>query len=624
VDPDAILDGLDPSQREAVTSGAAPLCILAGAGSGKTRVLTRRIAWRVATGGADPQRILALTFTRKAAGELTARLAGLGLRDRVAAGTFHAVAYAQLRRRWADGGTAPPTLLERKGRILAACGADTQADLGSLAGEIEWAKARLVVPERYVEEAARAGRHPATPPATVAELFERYEQEKQRRRLVDFDDLLALCLRALEADDGFAAAQRWRFRHLFVDEFQDVNPLQHRLLEAWRGDRPDLCVVGDPNQAIYAWNGADAGFLVGFLDAHPTGDVVRLDHSHRSTPQILSAAAALLDRPQAVRATRPDGPAPAINGFPDERAEAAGVARQLRDLHGGVTAWSSMAVLTRTHAQAAVIAAALTAAAIPHRLRDQRLANRSDVRDGLAELEAGGRARPLAAALLDVRDEVVAPLAQELLAVEPAATVEAFLEWVATADDAPRRAGRDAVDVCTFHAAKGLEWPVVFVAGVERGLVPIGHAATLEAQAEERRLFYVALTRATRVLRCTWAQERTFGSRPMPRERSPFLDAVEAAAAAVGVDAPVSPPPPVLPARAPSPVLTALRAWRSAAARAAGVPPTIVFRDDTLAALVEARPRHQAELVELPGIGPIKAARYGDDLLAVLAAAEAS
>jgi len=266
---EVLLDGLTDAQRAAVTCDGAPLCILAGAGSGKTRVLTTRIAWRVATGSADARHVLALTFTRKAAGELRRRLGGLGVRDGVAAGTFHAIAYAQLRRRWADQGVQAPTLLERKAGLLARLAGprstgDAAVQPADLAAEIEWAKARLIAPAQYEAAALGAGRTPPIPTPSMATLYERYEQEKRSRGLVDFDDLLVRCVEAMHADAEMAAAVRWQHRHLFVDEFQDVNPAQAALLAAWRGSSSDLCVVGDPNQAIYAWNGAEPSFLVDF------------------------------------------------------------------------------------------------------------------------------------------------------------------------------------------------------------------------------------------------------------------------------------------------------------------------------------------------------------------------
>ena len=326
MDPEALLEGLDDAQRAAVTSSAMPLVVLAPAGSGKTRVLTRRIAHRVATGAADPRHVLALTFTRKAAGELDDRLRRLGLRGDTTTGTFHAVAWGALRTRWADQGRTPsPCSTARAGCSPswrpAIPGKDKRSVAADLATEIEWAKARMVTPDDYADAVVRAGRRPTLKPDLVAEAYAAYEARKQRGGLVDFDDLLALVARALEEDDRFAAAQRWRYRHLFVDELQDVNPLQFRLLEAWRGDRYDVTAVGDPQQAIYGWNGADAGFL---LDIHrwwPPAEVIELERSYRSTPQILDGAASVLrgarQAARTVTSTRADGRSAAPAGPPD-------------------------------------------------------------------------------------------------------------------------------------------------------------------------------------------------------------------------------------------------------------------------------------------------------------------
>ncbi|MBO0886587.1 MAG: ATP-dependent helicase, partial [Acidimicrobiales bacterium] len=379
-----LLEGLDEAQRHAVTVDAAPLCVLAGAGSGKTRVVSRRIAWRVANGSATGRHVLALTFTRKAAGELRERLAGLGVRDQVAAGTFHALAYAQLRRWWADRGRTAPVLLDRKGALLhrllgsspAARGEATASSvLGPLATEIEWAKARLLRPDSYADAAVGAGRRPPIAPSAVAELYARYETEKRRRGLVDFDDLLVVLAEAMEAEEELAAAQRWRFRHLFVDEFQDVNPAQWRLLSCWLGDRTDLCVVGDPNQAIYGWNGADPAMLTTFARRWPGATVVRLDANYRSSPQVLSVAGAVLSPdvgpaagPTLLRPHRPDGPVPEVVSYDSDRAEAAGIARRLRHARPPGSAWARLAVLARTNAQLVLVEEALAAARIPCRV----------------------------------------------------------------------------------------------------------------------------------------------------------------------------------------------------------------------------------------------------------------
>ncbi|MHB8671838.1 MAG: UvrD-helicase domain-containing protein, partial [Acidimicrobiales bacterium] len=683
-----LLADLNPAQRQAVTTDAAPLCILAGAGSGKTRVLTRRIAWRIAQGRADPRHVLAITFTRKAAGELRARLATMGVRDGVAASTFHAIAYAQLRRRWSDQGRVPPAILERKARLLVPLlprqGAASALQIADVASEIEWAKARRVPPDAYEDAVAAAGRKSPLPPGQIAALFSRYEAEKRRRGLVDFDDLLAACADAMETDPEFAAGQRWRFRHFFVDEFQDVNPAQLHLLDLWRHDRLDLCVVGDPNQAIYSWNGADAGYLVGFKDHFPGASVVRLEDNYRSSPQILAVAHAVLGGgPRATRPLRsnsPDGPAPTSTRHPTDRDEARDVARALRDHHGPQTPWCHLAVLTRTNAQLLLFEEALRAGGIPHRVRGGGFLDQPEVRAALADMRRLPPGIPLSSALADLLElagagtdgadgggadgggaapldgpaaerrrqlEGLLRLAQEHSAADPAATVSGFLSWLAATvrGDEPDTGG-DVVTLSTFHGSKGLEWPVVFLPGMERGLVPIGHADTTEARAVERRLLHVAVTRARCELHCSWAERRTFGTRTSTRSPSPYLEVVEAVAkaleagevdwhrflednraslraardAAQGRGRSRRNGPGIEVGRQADPaVYDALKAWRAAAARASGVPAFVIFHDTTLAAVAEAKPRDRSSLLALPGMGPVKVERYGEEMLAVVA-----
>ena len=680
VDTDALLEGLNTEQRLAVTSTSSPLCILAGAGSGKTRVLTRRIAYRAATGDLDPRHVLALTFTRKAAGELTTRLRSLGLREQVAAGTFHSVAYAQLRTRWAERDITPPQLMTRKaGFVVGLLTGTERATPGiDFVTEIEWAKARMVEPESYPAAAEAAGRRPPISFDATAAVFARYEHERRARRLIDFDDMLRVCQRDLLADSAFADSQRWRFAHLFVDEFQDVNPLQHALLEAWRGDRPDLCIVGDPNQAIYSWNGADPDLLRTFSQRFPEGETIRLRDNYRSSPQILAAANALLvggrgvDHDGTQTATRPDGAVPGIRQLPDERAEAAAIARAARDRHGPGTRWSAQAVLVRTNAQLPVIAEALGAADIPFRVRGATpLLDQPEIKAALADLRR--TPRPFTEAIHDLAlslggdDEsesdraaerranldALVQLAHDYGAVESPPTVPGFLQWLSatTRADQPDPSG-DAVELLTFHAAKGLEWPIVHLAGLEQGFVPIGHARTPAAWAEERRLFYVAATRAERELLCTWASTRTFGERSVPRDRSEFLDTFAAACDALeagldpvavgnGATVPERPSTSTRPTRArtnPRPsggrrragaypdsldasdhrLFDALRAWRAERAKSADVPAFVVCNDHTLAEITLRRPTTPVELLGVNGMGDVKVSRFGDEILAIV------
>jgi DNA helicase-2/ATP-dependent DNA helicase PcrA len=571
VAPDPLLAGLDEFQLAAVTSPAAPLAILAPAGSGKTRVLTRRIAWRAREGDLDPRRVLAVTFTRKAAGELAQRLRRLGVDGDVTAGTFHSLALAQLRKRAEETGREPPKVLDRKsrvlGRLLDVRGPRAGLAITEVASEIEWAKARMITPERFVDAALRAQRKLPRGADELADLYARYEHEKRRRRLVDFDDLLWWCAHFIETEAAFADSQRWRFRHFFVDEFQDASPLSVRLVAAWVGDRRDLCVVGDTAQAIYGFAGADAGFLDEFDRHFPGGERIELQYNYRSTPQVVRAAAAVLGRAtRGTTAVRADGAVPTLVSYADDEAEAAGVGARLRDARARGLRWSDMAVLFRTNGQSAVFERVFDRMAVPYALSaserflarpaaqavlerldlTERAAPRRPLRDHLSDLaawadddEPDDEQREVAATLVALGDEY--------LATEGGAgTLAGFLAWadVATSGDGAfvtsggggggvgggGGGGRgDRVALLTFHKAKGLEWPLVCVTGLEAGFVPISYATSDAELAEERRLLHVALSRAHDELHLSFARLRTFGERASERQRSPWVDAPAAA-----------------------------------------------------------------------------------------------
>ncbi len=689
-----LLDGLNNQQRLAVESTAAPLCILAGAGSGKTRVLTRRIAYRIEQGSADASHTLALTFTRKAAEELTKRLGELGVRERVAAGTFHSIAYAQLRQWWADTGQRAPQLTESKMRLVAPLlGAKRNVvQPVDVVSEIEWAKARLLTPDTYPAAVAELGRKPPLGVDDMAALYRRYENDKTRKGIVDFDDLLVMCVRALETDREFAARQRWRFRHLFVDEFQDVNPAQHRLLEGWLGlgefgdvgpgEAIDLCVVGDPNQAIYAWNGADPTFLTEFRSRHTNAQIVRLEDNYRSTPEILTVADAVLgpgpreSRP--LNPNRPSGPVPTVASYASDLEEAKAIARAIRDRHSSRTLWKNMAVLTRTNAQGLLFEEAFRAAGIPHRVRGgATFLNQSAVKEALNDLRRLPSDLPFASRIADIEEmaadaartgttgpegvneraaqlEGLVRLGMEFLGADPTGTTTAFLQWlsgvITSRNDEPDRT-TNVVEIATFHRAKGLEWPIVFLAGLERGFVPIGQASDQTGWDEERRLLYVAVTRAERELHCSWAKTRTFGSRTTSRNESPWLSNIDAAresldkpengdwrtilklnrerlaaAKAAGVPgirgtkrATIG-----LGTNADPAVFEALKKWRAETARQTGVPAFVICHDTTLAAVAEATPVDNEALRSIAGFGQVKVDRYGDGVLAVLRQCRAS
>jgi DNA helicase-2/ATP-dependent DNA helicase PcrA len=626
VDPDRLIEGLDPAQRTAVTTPSPLLAVIASAGSGKTSVLTRRVAYRIATGRADPQHSMVLTFTRQAASELRRRLRGLGLRDQIAAGTFHAMALGMLRQHWADRGRPTPGIVSDRARFVAeALGRRSPGRASEVASEIDWARARLVTPERYAAAARAARRRTSLAPGDVAQVYADYERLKRRRGVVDLDDLLSLVLAAADDDPGFRAAMAWKVRHLYVDEAQDLNPLQAQVLELWRAERDDLTLVGDPAQAIYSFNGADPGLLLDVGDRFAGIEILRLDTNYRCTPEVVAAGRHVLSciaEPPPVRSARPEGAPVTVLRFPDETAEAAGIAALVRTLRPPGGQWSSIAVLARTNAQLPPILAELHRRRVPARLGSQRLP------PGLADAVAEAAARSSPQALVAWAHDVLhTPLDASdvsddrrrvaLAVVEFADSVggdgRAFAAWVRAAtpftDDHD-----DAVELVTFHSAKGREWARVVVCGADEGLVPHGSATSPDQQAEEARLAYVAFTRAADQLVITGADRR--GDRDT--RPSPYLDGLP-------TSAPVAPPPGLPrtpPAPSHDPVLDAMHAWRSAAARAAGVAPGLVLPDAVLMAIAAQRPTSIDELADVPGVGRLMANRFGPRLLEVLRAAQ--
>lgn len=622
-DADTLLSGLDPAQRAAVTSPEPLVAVLAGAGSGKTTVLARRIAHRVATGSASASHAVAITFTREAAAELRRRLRRLGLRDQVTAGTFHATAFGLLRQHWADRGRRAPTVVAERTRLVAEAATSSTARraIREIVGEIDWATARLVSPEHYPEQARARHRRTHVPADVVAQVFADYQRLKVKRGVIDLDDLLSLCLAAGRDDSSFVDVVRWRFRHLHVDEAQDLNPLQLAVLDQWSGPRPDLFLVGDPCQAIYGWNGADPAALTEVHTRFPGVAIVRLDTNYRSTPQVVAAGRHVLrgsGLADDLVSGRPDGPRVRIVGYPDAAHEAAGVASLVRQLRLPGARWSSVAVLARTNAVAAQLADALEAANIPVRTRTRR-----DPLDAvLAEAGAQTSHHLLAAWAATVADEAsgeidethhrVAAAVDTFIDVTGGGDGRTFVSWVKlTGALGDTSATTDAVEVLTFHAAKGREWPAVVVSGFEVGLVPHAGALGDAARAEEARLAYVAVTRGAEQVVVTHATERD----GRPTGPSPLLDGLD-----VGDEPVTAPPARLVPARpVVEPVLAALDEWRAGAARAAAVPPTVVCGDQALRRLAAARPTSVEAVADV--LGPLAAQRFGPRIVEVVAAA---
>jgi DNA helicase-2/ATP-dependent DNA helicase PcrA len=594
--PEAVLAALDPEQREVALAARGPVCVIAGAGTGKTRAIAHRIAYAVRTGVVNPAHVLAVTFTTRAAGELRGRLralggAGDGL-DRVVARTFHSAALRQLTHFWPRTvGGRPPSLLDSKLSLLSQAARDCRvqaslAELRDVASEIEWCKVTQVPPEDYARASAKAGRTPPLPAAAVASLYGGYERLRRGRHLVDFESMLELTA-AILAEHPLAAAQvRDRYRYFLVDEYQDVNPLQKLLLDAWLGDRDDICVVGDPRQTIYSFTGATSAYLTGFTAEYPHANVVRLVRNYRSTPEVVTLANRMTGavggrrdsagsgrRPAAGRGkpTRPQalpgpplfsqrehGPAPEFAEYEDEGIEAAvTAARAGRFIAGGVPA-RQIAVLVRTNAQTERFEGAFAEAGVPCQVRGaERFFDRPEVRQAMGLLRAAAKsARPATeeGAVAEARHilaslgmtpqpppgrgaardrweslAALAQLAEDRCAADPVAglaEVVAELMRRAAIEHAPEL---ESVTVASLHAAKGLEWDVVFLPGLTEGSLPIVHAETEEAIAEELRLLYVGITRARRHVLLSWPLARS-GSSRTARRPSRFLEGLVSAA----------------------------------------------------------------------------------------------
>jgi DNA helicase-2/ATP-dependent DNA helicase PcrA len=651
-----VIAALDEEQRSAVLATRGPVCILAGAGTGKTRTITHRIAYGVLTGAVQPDHVLAVTFTARAAGELRGRLRGLGV-ERVQARTFHAAALRQLTYFWPRvAGGEMPRLVESKFSLVGNAASRTRLrpsgpELRDLVSEIEWAKARLVTPASYEAAAAALHREPPFEPETVAEVFATYEELKRRGGQLDFDDLLGLTAVAIEDHEDVADEVRARYRHFVVDEYQDVSPLQQRLLDAWAGDRDDVCVVGDDDQTIYSFTGASREYLLGFPSRYPEATVVRLVRDYRSTPQVVGLANRVLAGGKRLVAQRPDGPDPVFSAHDDEPAEAAEVARRCAALIASGVPAGEIAVLYRINAQSEVYEAALASAGVPYVVRGgERYFDRPEVREAMVALrvaardavpgEAGALADEVRVALGAigwtpeepaaragaVRDRwealnALAGLAEEAAArASGAPTLGEFvaeLEQRAADQHVPSVAG---VTLASLHAAKGLEWDAVFLVGLVDGTLPIQHAVTPAEVEEERRLLYVGVTRAREHLHVSWAYARAAGGR-RTRRVSRFLEGIVPAAARPAPKPAKAARDAALESLGPDEraLFDRLRDWRRERAAGLGQPAYCVFTDATLTAISKARPAAVADLAGLPGVGATKLDKFGHEVLALVA-----
>jgi DNA helicase-2/ATP-dependent DNA helicase PcrA len=601
VDP---LDGLNPEQRRAAEAVRGPVCILAGAGSGKTTTITRRIAQQVRTGAFAPQQVMAVTFTDKAAGELKSRLAALGVTG-VRASTFHAAALRQLRHFAPD---AVGRILPSKALALRQIANSLPAPFkfrpaGDLATEIEWAKNRRIGPERY------DGREPPIPLDLMQRVYREYERRKAAEGLTDFEDLLELAIRLFEQNDEARETFRAQYRAFTVDEVQDVNLLQETLLDLWLGDRDDLCVVGDDYQSIYGFTGASPDYLLAMPSRFPHATVVRLEENYRSTPQVLALANRLVPNlggaEKTLRAVRPDGPEPAVRPFATAEDEGAAIVAEIRACGAPL---EEIAILARTNARLTDFEELLHEAGLP--FQGASLLERDAARRLCRRLERSSdpAAEAVRAAALDagwtermpdklgereqVRQQDLARLVALASGFEGDASsfVTSLRERFAPGGD-----GAHGVHLLTLHRAKGLEFEAVFIPRLHERELPSKQAKTDDELAEERRLLYVGMTRAKRVLWLTWTGKR-----------SRFL-----AELGVTAHAPAE-------KRDWTPDAQRLREWRLERAKADDVPPYVVFHDSVLQAIAAAKPESLGELAQISGVGPAKLERYGADVLALI------
>lgn len=627
---DSLLAELNPEQQIAASATRGPVCILAGAGTGKTTTITHRIAHQVASGAFEPSQILAVTFTDKAAGELRARLARLGV-EGVVARTFHAAALAQLRGLSDD---PPEQLMSSKAPLLRQIGnklpgAYRFRSAGDLATEVEWAKNRRITPADYL---GALGEHePPLPVDLMQRVYGEYERRKADLGQLDFEDLLERTIQMFTRDARARERFRERYRAFTVDEFQDVNLLQQTLLDLWLGDRDDLCVVGDDYQSIYGFTGATPKYLLAVPQRFEHATTVTLERNYRSSPQVLALANRLSPRlggaPKKLEPTRPDGPEPSLRPWVDGADEARGLASWVRGLVGQGVALEEIAILYRRNASSEDYERALTDARIPYRVRGSAFLGRPAARrivrvlERATEADAAGAVEQAALADGwletpgdDLGDQEATRQADLTRLVELARGLEGPDRTVASflADLRARfaeQAEEGGVQLLTLHRAKGLEFDAVAIVRVEEGELPIRQAKTGTAADEERRLLYVGLTRAREHLLVTWHAAR---------KPSRFLAELGVAASRSKARARSARREPA--ADVPEPLLGALKKWRLERSRADGVPAYVVFHDATLEEIARTGPSSRAELAAISGIGPAKLERYADDVLAALSA----
>ncbi|MEA2682157.1 MAG: ATP-dependent helicase UvrD/PcrA [Chloroflexota bacterium] len=634
---DPIFEGLNPEQAEAVAKVRGPVVILAGAGSGKTTTVTRRIANQVLSDTFRPAEILAVTFTQRAAREMGERLDRLGVSG-VRARTFHSAALGLFRQYLGD----EREILPSKARILAPLASRLPpphkfVPVSDIAGEIERAKNRRVGPDRYIE--TLEGHEPVIAPHYMARVYADYERQRERLGMIDFEDLLAETARLFREAPDQLDRFRERVRAFTVDEYQDVNLLQQELLDVWGGDRDDICVVGDDYQSIYSFTGATPRYLLDFQARHPGAAVVKLVRNYRSSPQVIEVANRLTPNlggtEKQLLATRPAGPEVVMQRLMTPPGEVDWILQQVRTLLTAGVAPEEIAVLYRLNAMSEELEEELSAGHIPYQVKGGAFLRRPAARDLLARLRRPRSEEVAAAVEVAAREVGWNPRATGTADSEEATRQQDLTRLVRLAedhrgdggvrgflDDLQRRFSADdaghGIQLLTYHRAKGLEFDAVFLPRLNSSEMPDRRAKSAEALTEERRLFYVGLTRARKYLFLSWAPKNSRG------RRSVFLDEVGARGSSVALGT----RDPAAFGRAPggnlSPeaeeLVKQLRSWRLDRSRADALPAYVILHDSALEAIARSMPSSEGDLLDVPGVGPRKYERYGEDILAIVAA----
>ncbi|MGO3328391.1 ATP-dependent helicase [Gordonia sp. (in: high G+C Gram-positive bacteria)] len=651
------LAGLDPEQLAAVTAPRGPVCVLAGAGTGKTRTITRRIAHLIESGQVNPSQVLAVTFTARAAAEMRERLAGLGVSGpdgSVVAQTFHAAALRQLRYFWPRVmGSSRWELLDNKFRLVARVTRDAGLDAADrdlvrdLASEIEWAKSSDLGPADYPAAAGAGHRDLPTDARTVAEVFAAYEDAKvspDGDRLLDFEDLIIYTTMILQAEPSIGEEFRARYRSFVVDEYQDVTPIQQNLLDAWLGERDDLTVVGDANQTIYSFTGATPDYLLDFTRRFPDATLVRLQRDYRSTPEVVDLANRVIGNAVGRIAgtrlrlvgQRQSGPEPVFVESEDAESEVVRVVTECKRLLRAGVASTEIAILYRVNAQSQQYEEALSQAGIDYQVRgDQGFFARPEIAAAMRRLAGLAEGPPPPMGVVDaVRRALVAvgltetepaganakarwqqllrlvEIVEGILAEKPSADFAAVVRELDIRSKSKHALVVDGITLSSMHAAKGLEWDAVFLTGLHEGSVPLGRATgTREEIEEERRLFYVGVTRAREHLHLSWSLSRGDGRRSS-RKRSQFLDGLLPAPSTSELAEPRQEPD--------RNVLRALTAWRAEYAQRQDIAPVNVMSTMMVRRIATELPSTLEELAAVRGFGAERTDAIGAEVLGVV------